>query len=81
MEKQILLDQLNDRIKKALSLIILYYPQIRDKELEQQQSEDILKLVDGLRCLLKVVIDVQYNDNIAAYKDDIYNIAKGEFNE
>lgn len=81
MEKQILLDQLKDRIERALSLIIFYYPQIETKQIEKQSALDLLQLIEGIKCLLQVVIDIQYNDNIDAYKEEIYNIAKGEFNE
>jgi hypothetical protein len=68
MEKQILLDQLDDRIKRALSLILLLYPKLLNKELEQQEAAGLLEIIDGLKCFITVINDIQYNDNIQKYK-------------
>ena len=80
MEKQILLDQLDDRIKRALSLILLLYPKLLNKELEQQEAIGLLEIIDGLKCFVTVINDIQYNDNIQKYKNEIYGIAR-EYNE
>lgn len=80
MEKQILLDQLDDRIKRALSLILLLYPKLLSKELEQQEAVGLLEIIDGLKCFVTVINDIQYNDNIQKYKNEIYGIAR-EYNE
>lgn len=80
MEKQILLDQLDDRIKRALSLILLLYPKLLNKELEQQEAVGLLEIIDGLKCFVTVINDIQYNDNIQKYKNEIYGIAR-EYNE
>lgn len=80
MEKQILLDQLDDRIKRALSLILLLYPKLLNKELEQQEAVGLLEIIDGLKCFVTVINDIQYNDNIQKYKNEIYGIAR-EHNE
>jgi hypothetical protein len=76
MEKQILLDQLDDRIKRALSLIIMLYPKLLVKELEIEEANGLLEIVQGLQCFITVVNDIQYNDNIQKYKNDIYGIAR-----
>lgn len=76
MEKQILLDQINDRVKRALSLIVMLYPQLLDKSLEQEEAKGLLEIVEGLKCFINVIHDIQYNDNIQKYKDDIYGIAR-----
>lgn len=81
MEKQILLDQLNDRIKRALALIVYLYPKLKDHELEEEEVNGILEITDGLKCLLNVYVDVEYNNNIESYKDNIYGIAYKEFME
>ena len=78
MQKRILLDQLDDRIKRALSLIVLLYPKLKDKELDVEEVKGLLDIVDGLQCFLKVIVDIQYNENISAYEHDIYNIARNE---
>lgn len=76
MEKQILLDQLDDRIKRALSLIIMLYPKLLVKELEIEEANGLLEIVQGLQCFITVVNDIQYNDNIQKHKNDIYGIAR-----
>lgn len=76
MEKQILLDQLDDRVKRALALIIAIYPRVLDGEdMEEEELKGILDIIDGLKVMVSTVIDVQYNDNIDHYKDSIYEIA------
>jgi hypothetical protein len=81
MEKQILLDQLDDRIKRALALFISIYPKLRDGKAEIEEARGLLEITDGIKCFVNTIYDIQYNNNIHKYKNEIYGIAKGEFNE
>lgn len=81
MIKQILLDQIDDRVKRALALIIFLYPKLLNKELEPEEMIGLFEITDSLNYLMKVIYDVQYNNNIDKYKDDVFNIAKGIGNE
>jgi hypothetical protein len=81
IEKQILIDQIDDRIKRALALIISMYPKIRDGEAEQEEYNGILEILESMSFFIKVIYDIQYNNNIEKYKDEIYGIARGEFDE
>ena len=81
IEKQILIDQIDDRIKRALALIISMYPKIRDGEAEQEEYDGILEILESMSFFIKVIYDIQYNNNIEKYKDEIYGIARGEFDE
>ena len=81
MEKQILIDQIDDRIKRGLALVISMYPKIRDGEAEPEEYNGILEIIDSIKFFVKVIYDVQYNNNISKYKDEIYGIARREFNE
>ena len=76
--RRILLDQLDDRIKRALSLIVLLYPKLKEKELEPEEVKGLLDIVEGLQCFLKVIVDIQYNENISAYEQDVDGIARDE---
>ena len=80
MENKIILDQLDDRIKRALAMIIEFYPQLKEGTLEPSLAKSLLEIIDGLKCFFNVIYDIQYNNNIHKYKNDIYGIAKGEFN-
>lgn len=78
MRKQILLDQLDDRIKRSISLVIHLYPLLKTGELEEEQVKGLVEILDGLKCFFKVIYDIQYNGNIDKYEQDMYNIARGE---
>lgn len=78
MEKEILLDQLDDRVKKGLALITVLYPRLLSGELEKEETSSLISILDGLKCFFKVITDVQYNGAIAKYRDDILNIAPKE---
>lgn len=81
MEKRILLDQLSDRIVRALNLLTELYPRLREGTLATEETHEVLDLICGLKALTEAVIDIQYNDNIHKYKDKIYNIARKSDNE
>lgn len=81
IEKQILIDQIDDRIKRALALIIDMYPRIRDGEAEQEECNGILEILESMSFFIKVIYDIQYNNNIEKYKNEMYGIARGEFDE
>ena len=76
MEKQILLEQLNDRIQRGLGLITLLYPAILKHSVDEKEDKNIIYLLESVKCLMKVVIDVEYYGNIDSYRDEIYKIAK-----
>ena len=76
LEKTILLNQLDDRVKKALAIIIAMYPRLLDKTIEQEEVKGILDLIDGLHCIMTTIADIQYNDNIDKYSDIIYSLAR-----
>lgn len=76
MEKKILLEQLDHRIQKALSLIVYLYPRMKAHGLELEEVRGLIQIVDGLKCLVSAVADIEYNDNIEHYRDVIYEIAK-----
>lgn len=81
LSKQILIEQLDDRIKRALAIIIQFYPELKSGDLDEIQAAGLVELADSIKFLIGVVYDVNYNDNIDKYKDDILNIARREFDE
>ena len=82
MEKQILLDQLDNRVKQALAVLISMYPGLLDGSLEDEEVNGMLEITDGLKACFHTIADIQYNNNIEEYRDLIYNIAyKGVDNE
>lgn len=81
LQKQILLDQLDDRIKRAMAMVINFYPGLRDGTLDETQANGLIDIVEGIRFFLSVIYDVNYNNNIENYTEDILNIARSEFNE
>lgn len=74
MEKQILLDQLDDKVKKAFAILLSLYPRLLDGDLETEEVYGILEVTEGLRCCFSTIADIQYNNNIESYKDLIYKI-------
>lgn len=78
IEKQILLEQLNDRIQEALGLITLMYPGILKGDLRKEDALDCIQLIESMKFMLGVVIDIQYNNNAGNYIDDMYGIARRE---
>ena len=46
-----------------------------------QYKEGILEILESMSFFIKVIYDIQYNNNIEKYKDEIYGIARGEFDE
>lgn len=81
LQKQILLDQLDDRIKRALAMVVQFYPELRDGTLDEIQANGLIDIAEGIRFFLHVIYDVNYNGNIQNYTEDILNIARNEFNE
>ena len=78
LEKQILLEQIDDRIKKGLAMVIDYYPELYAGTLEEELAKGVLDILDGLKALITAVADIQYNNNIEHYKDVIYDVALKE---
>lgn len=81
MEKRILIDQLNDRITRALAIILKQYPRLKDNELSDEEAKGLITLADSLRYLMSVIYDVVYNDNLEKYKGEIFKIARGNRDE
>lgn len=78
IEKQILLEQLNDRVVKAIALIVDAYPRLYAGELEEELIKGTIDLADSLRYIMSAIADIKYNNNIEQYKDVIYQISHKE---
>lgn len=78
MEKRILLDQLNNRVERAMTIIQKLYPLLIKHELSKDDAKTVLYLIQSVKCLIEVIIDVEYNNNIDNYRDEIFRIARLE---
>lgn len=76
MERTILLEQLHDRIKTALALLLEFYPKMYEGELETELVPCVVEISESLTHIIKAVADIQYNNNIEGYRDIMYEIAK-----
>jgi len=79
MEKLILLEQLDDRIKKALAIIVTLYPKVYAKELEEEDVTCLLSVIDSLKSVVGAVADIQYNDGFEKYAGMAYANARKEY--
>lgn len=53
------------------------YPSLKEATLEAEEVKGLIDLIDGLKCIIQVIADIQYNDNMDNYKDIMYSLARG----
>ena len=77
MEKQILLDQIDSTLIKAIDYLKMEnYITFRDGVVDRETATYWKNMVHEFSCLVNIMYDIQYNNNIEHYKDEIYAIAR-----
>lgn len=77
MEKKILIDQINSTLIKAFDYLKLEdYENFRDGVIDKETATFWKYMVQEFAWLVDTIYDIQYNNNIEQYKDEIYAIAR-----
>ena len=80
MERQILLEQMDDRVRKGLAVVIELYGRLINEGITEEEMVGLLDTTYGLSVIFKAIHDIN-NGNFNDYKDLVYTLAKGVENE
>lgn len=75
MKTEILLDQLDDKVRKGIATIIDIYGRFLIDETEDEENNALIELSNALACCFRAMIDVKAG-KIADYEDLILKLAK-----
>ena len=81
IEKQILTEQMDSTIQRAMGFLNELYPTFKNGEMESEQAALFAYMCQNLAEVVAVYWDVEYNGNIEDYKNDIYDIARDRHGE
>lgn len=75
MQKQILIEQIDDRVRKGLAVVIELYSKLMNNEITDEECEGLIESTQGLAVIIKALVDIYYN-GIENYKDLVFKLAK-----
>lgn len=78
IEKQILLEQLKDRVKRGLAVFIYLFNQLEDNTLTPTEEKGIIDVIKGLQVIVNAMIDIQKGNSLDEYEDLVYSLANQE---
>lgn len=76
LEQKVLIEQIDDRIRRGIAVFLHVYPQIISGEAEEEEKHAAIDVLDSVLYLTKAIIGIQENGITEDYKDLIYKLAK-----
>ena len=79
-EKKVLIEQIDDRIRRGIAVFLHIYSHILSDSAEDEEKSAAVEILDSINFLTKAIISIQENGLTEEHKDLIYKLAKGEEN-
>lgn len=75
MKKQILIEQMDERVRKGLAVLIELYGRLVNGNITEDECRDLVDTTNCLSIIFKAMVDI-HNGNITQYEDLMYRFAK-----